>query len=181
MLKNWTIITQPVRDGSKGVACRERYLTSRKHPNHKNTIEIKELIGNQQTSRYIALIGEQYRLRQQMSRKAGRHLSSFAIEYCLTLPKCVCPTDKQWHQIITFCCNSLKHVCNISDEQDSYFNKSIRAVLHKQDQKIHSGSGDHVHLIIGKVIAGKNPRVLNELQQKKATRALKCKLAVNPI
>ncbi|QET61110.1 hypothetical protein FOB75_09405 [Vibrio parahaemolyticus] len=173
MIKNWTVVTQPVRYGSKGVACRERYLTSKAHPNHKNTCEIQEIMGSEKTSRYIALIGEQYRLRQQMSGKAGRHLSSYAMEYCLTLPKGVSPTDKQWYQIITFCCNSLKKVCNISNEQELYFNKCIRAVLHKQDQTMHSGSGDHVHLILGKVIAGKNPRVLNELQQKKATIALK--------
>lgn len=65
MIKNWTVITQPVKNGSDGVACRERYLMSIKHPNHKYTSEILNIIGNDKTTRYIALIGEQYRLRQE--------------------------------------------------------------------------------------------------------------------
>ncbi|HGF4961102.1 TPA: hypothetical protein ACF33V_003500 [Vibrio parahaemolyticus] len=173
MIHNWTVITQPVRYGSKGIAYRERYLTSRKHPNHKNTCDIKEVIGNEKTARYIALIGEQYRLRQQMSGKAGRHLSSYAMEYCLTLPKGVCPTNKQWLEIVSFCCKSLQKICSITNEQEHTFNKNIRAVLHRQDQAITSGSGDHVHLIVGKILAGDSSRVLTELQQKKATKALK--------
>lgn len=174
MLKNWTVITQPVKFESKGVACRERYLTSENHPNHKNTTEIHSIIGDEYTSRYIALIGEQYRLRQQMGSKPGRHLSSFAMEYCLTLPKDVeRPSIEQWYQIINYCCDSLYNYCSLKEEERFYFKKNIRAVLHRQDQKIASGSGDHVHLMVGKVLAGKNTRILTELQRKNATSVLK--------
>ncbi|WP_407559231.1 DUF3450 domain-containing protein [Vibrio parahaemolyticus] len=173
MIKNWTVITQPVRNGSDGVACRERYLMSIKHPNHKYTSEILNIIGNDKTTRYIALIGEQYRLRQQMSGKPGRHLSSYAMEYCLTLPKGISPTNNEWEKIINYCCNSLMKLCKVTQNQEFYFKKNIRAVLHKQDQTSKSGSGDHVHLILGKVLAGANTRVLKELQSKKATSILK--------
>ncbi|MEZ8088122.1 hypothetical protein [Vibrio sp. 1S139] len=174
MIKNWTVITQPVKFGSKGVASRERYLTSKNHPNHKNTTEIHSIIGDEYTSRYIDLIGEQYRLRQQMGRKPGRHLSSFAMEYCLTLPKDVAtPNNEQWNKVINYCCTSLFNICNLEEQDKYYFKKNIRAVLHRQNKNISTGSGDHVHLIIGKVLAGKNTRILKELQQKKATKALK--------
>lgn len=174
MIKNWTVITKPVRFGSAGVACRERYLTSKKHPNHKNTTEIKSIIGDNYTSRYIALIGEQYRLRQQIGAKPGRHLTSFAVEYCLTLPKRIAtPSNEQWEKIINYCSKSLFDICNLEEQDKHYFKKNIRAVLHRQDHSIKTGSGDHVHLIVGKVLAGKNTRVLKELQQKKATKALK--------
>ncbi|GLR74778.1 hypothetical protein [Aliivibrio sifiae] len=173
MIKNWTVITQPVKYGSKGVAYRERYITSTKHPNHTNTTEIFSVIGNEHTSKYIALIGEQYRLRQQMGHKAGRHLSSYAMEYCLTLPKSIVPTNEQWKEIITSCCKSLFQVCNLTNEDEFYFKKNIRAVIHRQNQENKMGSGDHVHLIVGKVLAGRNTRVLKELQQKKATKVLK--------
>lgn len=173
MIKNWTVITQTVKYGSKGVACRERYITSTKHPNHTNTTKILSLIGNEHTSKYIALIGEQYRLRQQMGHKAGRHLSSYAMEYCLTLPKGVELSYEQWGNIIAYCCKSIFQLCDLTNEDEFYFKKNIRAVIHRQNQENKMGSGDHVHLIIGKVLAGRNTRVLKELQQKKATKVLK--------
>ncbi|OEC83165.1 hypothetical protein A9D46_12190 [Photobacterium damselae subsp. damselae] len=173
MIKNWTVVTQPVRYGAQGIACRERYITSTKHPNHVNTTEIFSLIGNEQTSKYIALIGEQYRLRQQMGHKAGRHLSSYAMEYCLTLPKGIELSNEQWKDIISYCCKSIFQICNLTNEDEFYFKKNIRAVIHRQNQKNKMGSGDHIHLIVGKVLGGKNTRILKELQQKKVTRALK--------
>ncbi len=173
MIKNWTVITQPVKFGSHGVACRERYLTSITHPNHRHTQEIYSIIGNRNTSGYIALLGEQYLLKQKMTKKSGRHLSSFAMEYCLTLPKGITPSNEQWKNIITYCCRSILQVCNLKEDEIHHFKKNIRAVLHRQDQSSKHGSGDHVHLIIGKVLAGTQSRVLIELQQKKVTKALK--------
>ncbi|WP_229035994.1 hypothetical protein [Vibrio parahaemolyticus] len=61
----------------------------------------------------------------------------------------------------------------MTQNQEFYFKKNIRAVLHKQGQTSKSGSGDHVHLILGKVLAGANTRVLKELQSKKSTSILK--------
>jgi hypothetical protein len=129
MIKNWTVITQPVRYGSNGIACRERYLTSTTHPNHKHTTEIYSVIGDDYTSRYIALIGEQYRLRQKMGSKAGRHLSSFAMEYCLTLPKGIEATNEQWKDVIIYCCKSIFQVCNLSEEDKYYFKKTLELLF----------------------------------------------------
>lgn len=170
MLKNWTVITQPVRLAADGVLIRERYLLNKKHNNHKHTEKLLSIVGNLETSKQIALSGEEFRLRQMSNPRGGRPLSSYAMEFCLTLPKGYRPTPQQWQLIVKDCCLALAKLCNLNQLELGDFQKRIRAVLHQQEQTARKGSGDHVHLIIGKV-AG--TRVLNELQQKKATRVIK--------
>ena len=88
MLKNWTVITQPVRFATDGVMMRERYLQSLTHANHKHTHRIVSIFGCAETSNRIALAGEEFRLNQKIyNSRGGRPLSSYAVEYCLTLPK----------------------------------------------------------------------------------------------
>ncbi|MCS0314269.1 hypothetical protein [Vibrio diabolicus] len=171
MLKNWTIITQAVKHGAEGVLVREKYLTSQNHPNHRLTDNLISIIGNKETSKRIALAGEEFRVNQHLyQKKGGRPLSSYAVEYCLTLPKGCRPTTKQWQEIVKDCCVTLAKLVNLSNTEVKQYQKQIRAVLHQQDQSIKQGTGDHVHLIIGKVVGA---RVLKELQQKKATKTLK--------
>lgn len=171
MLKNWTIITQAVKHGAEGVLVREKYLTSQNHPNHRLTDNLISIIGNKETSKRIALAGEEFRVNQHLyQKKGGRPLSSYAVEYCLTLPKGYRPTTKQWQEIAKDCCVTLAKLVNLSNTEVKQYQKQIRAVLHQQDQTIKQGTGDHVHLIIGKVVG---TRVLKELQQKKATKTLK--------
>ncbi|MGR3041659.1 hypothetical protein ABMY36_16805 [Vibrio vulnificus] len=171
MLKNWTVTTQPVRLGTDGVMMRERYLLNTTHANHKYTDELISIFGCAETSNRIALTGEQFRLNQHLySRRGGRPLSSYAMEYCLTLPKGYRPSKEQWQSIVKDCCLALAKLCKLNQSEFAQYRQQIRAVLHQQNQDGTKGSGDHVHLIIGKVI-GK--RVLKELQQKKATRVIK--------
>lgn len=171
MLKNWTVITQPVRFTSDGVMMRERYLLNLKHANHKHTERIVSIIGNADSSHRIALAGEEFRLNQQIyNRRGGRPLSSYAVEYCLTLPKGYRPTPQQWQSIIKDCSLAIAKLCKLNKAEFAQYRQQIRAVLHQQGQGAKRGSGDHVHLIIGKVVAN---RVLKELQQKKATKLIK--------
>ncbi|MDF5425903.1 hypothetical protein P3691_27140, partial [Vibrio parahaemolyticus] len=104
MLKNWTVTTQPVRLASDGIMMRERYLLNAKHANHKYTEALISIFGCGETSHRIALAGEKFRLEQQLKRKGGRPLSSYAMEYCLTLPKGYRPTAEQWQSIVKDCC-----------------------------------------------------------------------------
>lgn len=173
MLKNWTITTQAVRGSASAtdaVMARERYLLAANHPNHRTTESIISLIGNAQTSQRIALLGEEFRLKQQLSRKGGRPISSFAIEYCLVLPKLTHsrPTPEQWKQVLTDCCKALVKLLELKPEEIRIFRQQIRAVLHQQNQSGKRGAGDHVHLIIGKVLScsSGSSRVLKELQKK---------------
>ena len=170
MIKNWTITTEAVKNATNGVMARERYLLAEKHPNHRTTEAIVPLIGNQKTSQRIALIGEQFRVKQHLNRKGGRPLSSYAMEYCLTLPKGHRPTPEQWRAIITDCCLAISKLIELKPDELKQFKSQIRAVLHQQLQSGVRGTGDHVHLIVGKVLNG---RVLRVLQQKKCTSLLK--------
>lgn len=171
MLKNWTVTTQPVRLGSDGVMMRERYLLNKKHANHKYTEALISIFGSAETSNRIALSGEQFRLNQQLyNRRGGRPISSYAMEYCLTLPKDYRPTPEQWQSIVKDCCLMLAKLCKLNKSEFTQYRQQIRAVLHQQDQTTIKGCGDHVHLIIGKVVKS---RVLKELQQKKGTKLIK--------
>ncbi|MBN3001840.1 hypothetical protein JW831_21775 [Vibrio alginolyticus] len=171
MLKNWTVTTQPVRLGTDGVLMRERYLLNKTHANHKHTDALISIFGCAETSNRIALAGEQFRLNQHLyNHKGGRPLSSYAMEYCLTLPKGYRPTSKQWQSIVKDCSLALAKLCKLNKTEFAQYRQQIRAVLHQQEQVGVKGSGDHVHLIVGKVV-GK--RVLRELQQKKATKVIK--------
>lgn len=167
MIKNWTLISQVVKNGSIGVMKREAYIMSRTHPNHKKTVSIIDLLGNEETSKRIALSGEEYKLRQFLTqKKGGRPLSTFAMEFCLSLPKEIVATPDQWKQITIDCCKFLIRMLVLNDEEKKQFAHQIRAVLHQQDRT----SNDHVHLIIGKAL---KDRVLSELQKKQATNKLK--------
>ncbi len=171
MIKNWTVITKSVKDRSAGIIRRERYLLSSKVSSHRET-NIVELIGTPQTSRRIAMLGEQYRLHQITKQtKGGRPLSSFGVEYCITLPKRFCPTTSQWHDITIDCLKALAQVCKLTPEEYELFQTGVRAVLHQQNQANPKGTGDHVHFIVSKVMPKRG--VLVELQKKAATRALK--------
>lgn len=170
MLKNWTVTTQPVRLGTDGVMMRERYLLNATHTNHKYTDDLISIFGCAKTSHRIALAGEKFRLEQQLKRKGGRPLSSYAMEYCLTLPKGYRPTAEQWQSITSDCCIKLAKYCKLTKAEFAQYRQQIRAVLHQQNQEGQKGTGDHVHLIIGKVVRG---RVLTELQKKGATKLLK--------
>ncbi|GIU23081.1 hypothetical protein L2719_05905 [Shewanella schlegeliana] len=150
---------------------RERYLLAANHTNHKHTENLISIFGSADTSNRIALAGEEFRLNQQLyNRRGGRPLSSYAMEYCLTLPKGYRPSTKQWQSIVKDCCLALAKLCKLNNTEFTQYRKQIRAVLHQQKQEEKRGAGDHVHLIIGKVV--KN-RVLKELQQKKATKLIK--------
>ncbi|MCG9624511.1 hypothetical protein L1D34_06610 [Vibrio mediterranei] len=171
MIKNWTVTTQPVRLGTDGVMMRERYLLNKTHANHKYTDDLISIFGCAETSNRIALVGEQFRLNQQLyNHKGGRPLSSYAMEYCLTLPKGYRPSTEQWQSIAKDCCLALSKLCKLNKSEFAQYRQQIRAVLHQQAQDGNKGSGDHVHLIVGKVVCN---RVLKELQQKKATKLIK--------
>lgn len=171
MLKNWTVTTKPVQLGSDGVMIRERYLLNPKHSNHTHTEDLISIFGCAETSNRIALSGEKYRLNQQIyQRKGGRPLSSYAMEFCLTLPKGYRPSPTQWQSITADCCLALARLCRLNKNEFAQYRQQIRAVLHQQRQEVAKGSGDHVHLMVGKVVGR---RVLKELQQKKSTKLIK--------
>lgn len=173
-MNNWTVITQPVKWQSKGLFLRERYLTSTTHANHKNTDKIISICGNQTTTKRIALMGEQFNLRRTVNNSRGRRLESYAMEFCLTLPKGYRPDPKSWRNVIDDICSNTQKYCKLTQEEFKRFKLCIRAVLHQQDQSIKGGTGDHIHLIVPKVVFdGDDFRILKELQRKQYTNIIK--------
>ncbi|MGR5321159.1 hypothetical protein [Vibrio sp. DNB22_19_1] len=170
MIKNWTVTTQAVKNGTDGMIARERYLLAQNHPNHRTSEKLISLIGSEQTTQHIALMGERFRLNQQLKGKGGRPLSSFGVEFCLTLPKGHRPTTKQWKAIVSDCYLAFANFLQLTPQERTEFKKQFRAVVHQQTQTGKRGAGDHVHLIVGKVLNG---RVLIKLQQKVGTKLIK--------
>ncbi|MGL6261670.1 hypothetical protein [Vibrio sp. WXL210] len=169
-MKNWTVITKPVKKGTNGVLARERYLKSSSHPNHANTEAIIDIVGNENTSKNIIIAGERYRLNQKLrSNRRGRPLSSYAMEFCLTLPKPYRPSPEQWRTILGDCCKALANHLKLTGDERKLFYSLIRGVCHQQNQQGRS-AGDHCHLIISKVL---KDRILTDLQRKRATAVLK--------
>lgn len=169
-MKNFVVITRPVKNGGAGVITRERYLKSKSHPNHTNTEAIIDVVGSTATSKRIIVAGEQYKLNKMLSNnRKGRQLSSFAMEFCLTLPKPYRPSRDQWRAILGDCCKALADHLKLKGAERKEFFSLIRGVCHQQNQQ-GNGSGDHCHLLISKIVGGK---VLGDLQRKKATSLLK--------
>lgn len=171
-MKTFVVITKPVQGGSAAIVAREKYLKSESHPNHSNTEAIFDVVGNEATSKRIIVTGEQYKLNKMLSNnRRGRQLSSFAMEYCLSLPQGYRPTKEQWRSIIRDCCKTLADHLKLAGSDRKEFYSLVRGVCHQQKQAVsRSGSGDHVHLILSKIVGGK---VLRELQRKSSTALLK--------
>ncbi|WP_146447165.1 hypothetical protein [Vibrio cyclitrophicus] len=169
-MNTFVVITKPVQGGSAAIVTREKYLKSESHPNHSNTEAIFDVVGNEATSKRIIVNGEQYKLNRMLSNnRRGRQVSSFAMEFCLTLPKPYRPTREQWRLVIKDCCKALAdHLQLIGSDRKEFFSL-VRGVCHQQDQE-GKGTGDHCHLIVSKIVAGK---VLRELQRKGSTALLK--------
>lgn len=173
-MNNWTLITQPVRWQSKGLFLRERYLTSSTHSNHRYTEKIINIVGDQRTTKRIALMGEQFNLRRTINNTRGRRLESYAMEFCLTLPKGYRPDPEKWIKVVNDICYYTCKYCKLTPEEFKRFKSCIRAVLHQQDQSVKGGTGDHIHLIIPKVVFdGENFKILKELQRKQYTKIIK--------
>ena len=164
MLRNWTVTTEATRD----VMAREHYLINESHRNHKHTEKIISIFGSETQSLNILRNCERYKLKQASKRQGGRPPTE-AVEFCLTLPKGIRPTQQQWRQIL----NKLMFTLAIHlDVPTSKLAPIVRAVLHQQNHDVAiKGTGDHMHVVIGKFT---NDLIyLAELQRKSTTRLLK--------
>lgn len=168
-MKGWTVRTQATKNGSKGVASREVYLTNSKHPNHRYTEQIKSIFGNDRTMSNIAYAAESYVARKAANGKGGRPINSYAIEFTLNLPKGYRPNHEQWRKIVEHCLKETAKACGIEPKQLA---STSRAILHQQTQDVSKqGTGDHCHIVIGKFCS--DGTYLRNLQRKTATARMK--------
>lgn len=168
-MKGWTVRTEATKNGSKGVAGREVYLSNTKHPNHRNTERIQQIFGNDRTMSDISYAGESYAAKQAAKGKGGRPPSSYAIEFTLNLPKGYRPDDTQWRKIVEHCLKETAKACGIEPKQLA---NTSRAILHQQKQDgSKQGTGDHCHIVIGKFT--QDGTYLRNLQRKTVTAKMK--------
>lgn len=168
-MKGWTVRTEATKNGSKGVAGREVYLSNTKHPNHRNTDRIQPIFGNDRTMSDISYAGESYAAKQAAKGKGGRPPSSYAIEFTLNLPKGYRPDDTQWRKIVEHCLKETAKACEVEPKQIA---PTSRAILHQQKQDgSKQGTGDHCHIVIGKFT--QDGTYLRNLQRKTVTAKMK--------
>lgn len=168
-MKGWTVRTEATKNGSRGVAGREVYLSHKDHPNHRNTERIQPIFGNDRTMSNISYAGESYAAKQAANGKGGRPPSSYAVEFTLNLPKGYRPDDKQWRKIVEHCLKETAKVCGVDPKQ---IGNTSRAILHQQKQDgSKQGTGDHCHIVIGKFT--QDGTYLRNLQRKNVTARMK--------
>lgn len=164
MLINWTVITEATRD----VMAREHYLLDTEHRNHSHTENIINLFGSAKQSLNILRNCERYKLKQAIQRRGGRP-PKHSVEFVCTLPKGIRPEANQWREILKLLMTNLACHLNISTHQLAPI---VRAVVHQQKQQTKTrGSGDHIHIIVGKFTNDLN--YLADLQRKSTTRLIK--------
>ena len=98
-IKNWTVISQRVKDRQDGLVTYSKYLLDEKHKNHsKNGTRIVPLHGNVNTFVKNSICET---LDFDMSnKKGGRKVESYAQSFVLGLPDTVQkPTNEQWKKI----------------------------------------------------------------------------------
>lgn len=163
VMRNWVVISKPVKAGAKGLARYLSYLTSPDHPNHKNKTNIIPLFGNSQNlyKRIIFSVAEK-ELKTAKKRKGGRPLTSYAQSYVFTLPEGlgINPTKAEWSSITKELINTLMFFTNTSKEEIA---KHIFVNIH--DEK-----NPHLNLVVSKIIGG---NVKIDLQKKSIITALK--------
>lgn len=160
-MKGWTVRTEATKNGSKGVAGREVYLS--------NTERIQPIFGNDRTMSDISYAGESYAAKQAAKGKGGRPPSSYAIEFTLNLPKGYRPDDTQWRKIVEHCLKETAKACGVEPKQIA---PTSRAILHQQKQDgSKQGTGDHCHIVFGKFT--QDGTYLRNLQRKTVTAKMK--------
>ncbi|NOI18346.1 hypothetical protein F0223_08895 [Vibrio coralliilyticus] len=147
---------------------REHYLLNKAHHNHKCTEQIINIFGSEAQSLNMLRNTERYKLRQARNRRGGRPPTA-AVEFTLNLPKEIRPSAQEWRLMLNKLMIELAAHLDVSTSQ---LGAIVRAVVHRQDQtKNVRGSGDHMHIVIGKFTNELN--YLSDLQRKSTTRLMK--------
>lgn len=160
-MKNFVVITQPIKDQTKGLTNYLSYLVSTKHKNHRDKTRIvpihstiKKLLNH--------CIGQitQRNLERKKAKKGGRDICSYAQSFVFSLPPDIYLNDEQWKQVAmsVFC-----DLANYLNLPKTTLSKSCFINLHDQDNQ-------HINLVISKVINGK---VCKDIQKKAVLALLK--------
>lgn len=161
-IKNWTVVTERVKDGASGLHTYQSYLTSSNHKNHKDT-DILPITDNQ--SEFFGYAAENAMRRDAENTKGGRRVASYAQGFNLTLPHEFQPSHAQWKMIFLKVREELK-------EHLGCDNSCFYANVHKENKK-----NSHMNLLVSRCHQGK---VLDKLDQK-STLALTKRAFTNAV
>lgn len=139
-----------------------------KHPNHEHTDEIMSVFGGNEAVKNIIRNCHERKLQNLVKGKGGRPPSE-AMEFVLTLPKGIRPEKEQWRKMINDVMGDVAKKMGVSGDD---FKGIVRGVVHRQSQdKAIKGSGDHMHLMIGKFT--NDNKHLPDLQRKGVLHVMK--------
>ena len=162
-MKNWAVISQPIKQGARGLASYLNYLINAEHKNHKNKTKIISVFGvtDKLYQRIIYSVAERD-LERSKKRKGGRSIASYAQSYVFTLPENLPkhPSYSDWKYISVELLKTIQAFTGVSSDE---LKKNIFINIH--DQK-----NPHLNLVVSKVM---DKSVKTELQKKSIVTALK--------
>ncbi|WP_122321546.1 hypothetical protein [Pseudomonas cichorii] len=161
-IKNWTVISQRVKERQDGLVTYSKYLLDEKHKNHsKNETRIVSLHGK--ISEFVKNAICETLDFDMSNKKGGRKVESYAQSFVLGLPDTVRkPTDEQWKKISADMIRAAhKHLK--PDEPVNDFGRKCFSNLHDQDKP-------HMNLLIPRIYKGER---LDKLDKKGMILALK--------
>jgi hypothetical protein len=163
-VKNWTVVTERVKDKSSGLIAYGNYLVNGKHSNHSSTtiVPLKSVFEPSPNRFLTYAFGQANKVDQtnQEAKKGGRPVASYAQSFVLTLPPEYQPTDYQWAAIAHDVSKSLAAQLgiNVDDIPKCMFGN------------IHQQKNSHLNIVVSKCYKGK---VLPTLDQKATLNAVK--------
>ncbi|WP_076419652.1 hypothetical protein [Colwellia sp. UCD-KL20] len=162
-MKNWTVISKPIKEQARGLANYLNYLINTEHKNHKNKTKIIPVFGvaDKLYQRIIYSVAERD-LERSKKRKGGRAISSYAQSYVFTLPENLPkhPSYSDWKNISVELLKTIQAFTGVSPDE---LKKNIFINIH--DQK-----NPHLNIVVSKIM---DKSVKTELQKKSIVTALK--------
>lgn len=160
-MKNFVVITQPIKEQTKGLTNYLSYLVSSNHKNHRDKTRIvpihntiKKLLNN-----CIEQITDR-NLERKKAKKGGRDITSYAQSFIFSLAPDIHLNDEQWKQI------AMLVFCDLAD----YLNLSKTILSKNCFINLHDQKNQHINLVISKVIDG---TVRKDIQKKAVLAMLK--------
>lgn len=160
-MKNWTVVSEPVRGEHAGLCSYLNYLIAENHKNHINKTRIVTIHNsvNGFINNCIEQITERNLVRTK-NKKGGRNISSYAQSFMFSLPADISLFDHQWKSIA-------KHI--FKDLSD-YLNIDHKVLLDHAFINLHDEDKQHINLVVSKVING---NVIRDIQRKSVIKMLK--------
>lgn len=159
-MKNWIVISQPVKNGFKGLSEYTNYLVSENHSNHRMTEILPVHNNNKSFIGYCTGQALKRDLEREKNKKGGRPISSFAQSFVFSLPPGINIEVSQWNKIAKYLFKGLSQFLSID----------IQTLKKATFINIHDQNNQHLNLLVSKVINGK---VVREVQRKAINEYLK--------